>query len=57
MDEQATSKLNVKQRTVNLVYNVMAHTMSNFVLQKTVHILFYFKKTDSKSYAALLENI
>jgi len=41
MDKLAKRKLNEKQRMVNFVYNVMVQTLSNFVLQKTVHILFH----------------
>jgi hypothetical protein len=41
MDKLAISKLNEKQRMVNFVYNFMVQTLSNFVLQKTVHILLH----------------
>jgi hypothetical protein len=41
MDKLATSNLNEEQGMVNFVYNVTEQTLSNFVLQKTVHILFH----------------
>jgi len=50
MDKLAKRKLNEKQRMVNFMYNVMVQTLSNFVLQETVHILFHC--TDIKAFGS-----